>query len=561
MPVLQTNFWKQAAFTRIASFFFLITPVLKAQPQSIVLARPTDTSITASIMFKQVATFYIEYGIQPGDYPHKSPTYDAKLNTPSVVELTSLQPNTRYFYRLRYRLPNASTFEVSPEYTFHTQRSIGSTFRFTVEADEHLYDKKGVRSLYKIDLQNQAKANPDFMISLGDTFGDDHTPTTTTSADMNELHKDYLQYLGANTHSIPFFFVLGNHEGENGYYLKQTPPNNIAVYGTAWRKFYYPNPVPNHFYSGNTVPEAYGIGLPENYYAFTWGDALFVMLDVYRHVSINEKPQSWDWTLGETQYRWFKSTLENSKAKYKFVFAHHLRGQGRGAAVMVKGFEWGGYNNAGTYQFDTMRPNWGLPIHQLMVKYGVNIFFQGHDHLYAREKVDNIMYQEMPMPSDSTYQIGVLANADAYTGLTLDGSGHLRVTVAPSCTTIEYVRAYLPADTISNQHQNGEVADQYSVGTCSSLIPIEEEMPAPDTGFSVFPNPARGQVYLQFSQPVLSHQKVELFNLHGQLLQTVQIQQGMALTAFDTRPLSSGIYLLRWANQGKLYSQKVIVMR
>lgn len=561
MLVLKLSFSKEATFFLITAFVFLSAPVLKAQPQSIVLARPTDTSITASIMFKQVTIFYIEYSDLPGSYPQKSTNYDYKLNTPSLVEITNLQPNTRYFYRLRYRLPNATTFEASPEYMFHTQRSIGSTFRFTVEADEHLYDKKGVRSLYKIDLQNQAKANPDFMISLGDTFGDDHTPTTTTSADMNELHKDYLQYLGANTHSIPFFFVLGNHEGENGYYLKQTPPNNIAVYGTAWRKFYYPNPVPNHFYSGNTVPEAYGIGLPENYYAFTWGDALFVMLDVYRHVSINEKPQSWDWTLGETQYRWFKSTLENSKAKYKFVFAHHLRGQGRGAAVMVKGFEWGGYNNAGTYQFDTMRPNWGLPIHQLMVKYGVNIFFQGHDHLYAREKVDNIMYQETPMPSDSTYQIGVLANADAYTDLTLDGSGHLRVTVAPSCVQVAYVRAYLPADTINGKHQNGEVADEYSVGTCSTNTPIDEEQSASNTGFSIFPNPAQAQVYLQFPKPVLFDQKVELFNLHGQHLQTVQMRHGMSLAEFDTKALNAGLYVLRWTHQGKLYSQKVIVIK
>ncbi len=33
------------------------------------------------------------------------------------------------------------------------------------------------------------------------------------------------------------------------------------------------------------------------------------------------------------------------------------------------------------------------------------------------------------MPSDSTYEIGMLANADAYTADTVEGSGHLRVTV------------------------------------------------------------------------------------------------------------------------------------
>ena len=35
-------------------------------------------------------------------------------------------------------------------------------------------------------------------------------------------------------------------------------------------------------------------------------------------------------TLGDAQYHWFKRTLEQSKAKYKFVFAHHVLGTGRG---------------------------------------------------------------------------------------------------------------------------------------------------------------------------------------------------------------------------------------
>ena len=36
----------------------------------------------------------------------------------------------------------------------------------------------------------------------------------------------------------------------------------------------------------------------------------------------------WALTLGDAQYHWFKRTLETSKAKYKFVFAHHVMGSG-----------------------------------------------------------------------------------------------------------------------------------------------------------------------------------------------------------------------------------------
>ncbi|MFN5365514.1 MAG: hypothetical protein ACK5Q2_12795 [Bacteroidota bacterium] len=80
-------------------------------------------------------------------------------------------------------------------------------------------------------------------------------------------------------HAIP---VLSGKLRRRERLLDRNPPDNIAVYGTLWRKFYYPNPVPNDFYSGNLTQEPWNIGLPENYYAFTWGDALFVILDVYR---------------------------------------------------------------------------------------------------------------------------------------------------------------------------------------------------------------------------------------------------------------------------------------
>ncbi|HND89711.1 MAG TPA: metallophosphoesterase, partial [Saprospiraceae bacterium] len=405
--------------------FLLLAEASMAQSFNEILGRPTDKSVTISVLFDELVEVRIEYGSRPDLLDRSTALLSSQPASPVVTDLESLLPDTRYYYRTVYRRPGTAIFKQGPLRSFHTQRAPGSTFTFCIEADEHLYDKKGIRSLYQICLENQARDSADFMISLGDTFGDDHTPLETSSEDMRLLHLDYRQYLGQICHSVPFLFCLGNHEGESGYWLDQTPPANIAVYGTQWRKFYYPNPLPNGFYSGNQTQEPWGIGYPENYYAFTWGDALFVVLDVYRDCDVNEKPQNWDWTLGSTQYTWLKTTLEGSTARHKFVFAHHVRGQGRGGALPARGYEWGGYggNGNGDWQFDQMRPGWAMPIHQLMVANGVNIFFQGHDHLYAWEKMDGLVYQEVPMPSDTSYQIGMLANADAYTDVTLDGSG------------------------------------------------------------------------------------------------------------------------------------------
>ncbi len=527
----------------IAAFTCLNMLRVGAQSFNEILGRPSDHAVTISALFSQVVEVKFEYGTAPGNWPSTTPLTTSLPGMPVVQEFQPLQANTRYYYRTVYRTPGANTFQHGPVRTFHTQRAPGSVFSFCVEADEHLYDKKGIPSLYQICLDNQALDSADFMLSLGDTFGDDHTPLETTSEDMQALH------LG-----------LGNHEGESGYWLDQTPPDNIAVYGTQWRKFYYPNPIPNAFYSGNTTQEPYGIGYPENYYAFTWGDALFVILDVYRDCDVDEKPKNWDWTLGETQYNWLKTTLETSTASHKFVFAHHNRGQGRGGILPARGYEWGGYGNNGNgdWEFDQMRPGWDMPIHQLMVENGVNIFFQGHDHLYAVEQMDGLVYQEVPMPSDTTYQIGVLANADAYTDLTLDGSGHLRVTVEPSCVTVDYVAAYLPEDTLGGHH-NREIRHTYKVGACATST--NDALTSGASGLHVYPNPAKNNLTVELPDASNTSRNIELFNSLGQVVVSSVLPAGATSCQLNIQGLSPGIFTVRCSGGGSISVARVLVLK
>jgi len=554
-------------------FVFGIHKYSSAQEKSIILGRPTNNSVTASILFNQNVQYYLEYGTVSGNYPLNTPTYTNVLETPDEIELNNLVENTRYFYRMQYKLIGASNYTSTPEYSFHTKRLAGSSFTFTVEADEHLYDIKGNRSMYQVTLANEALDTPDFMLSLGDIFGDDHIPTPPlpplNSDDMKALHKDYRQYLGQICHSIPFYVCLGNHEGENDYYLNQNPPNNIGVWGTQWRKYYYPNPYPNGFYSGNTAVENYGINTPENYYAWTWGDALFVVLDVYRTEiypgstpADPAKPTNWDWTLGRTQYDWMRSTLESSTATHKFVFAHHTRGQGRGGKSTAFQFEWGGIGG-NQYSFDTNRPGWGKSIHQVFLDTGVDIFFQGHDHLFAKEDVggnsgttistpyqnatNTVVYQEVPMPSDITYTIGYTANASAYpNGNAMDGTGHIRVNVTPTCVNVDYVKAFIPGTTGSAGHTNREVAFSYSVGSCA----LGANDVQPEDVINVYPNPANTKVNIQFKDA--STHNYKLLNTMGQTVLEFDSNE------INTTNIPNGIYFLKF-DSVKNYTKKIII--
>ena len=105
-------------------------------------------------------------------------------------------------------------------------------------------------------------------------------------------------------------------------------------------------------------------------------------------------------------------------------------------------------------------PDWELPVHQLMVRHGVTIFFQGHDHLFAHQELGGVIYQTVPNPADNRY-LG--RSKDSYlSGTVLDNSGYLNVTVAPEGVTVDYIRSWLPEDEVDGRGQ-GKVAYSYSV--------------------------------------------------------------------------------------------------
>ena len=156
---------------------------------------------------------------------------------------------------------------------------------------------------------------------------------------------------------------------------------------------------------------------------------------------------NWRRTLGAEQYQWLKRTLEASKAKFKFIFIHHLIGgadnQSRGGVEAAPFYEWGGRNADGSDGFEQNRPGWPAPIHQLLVQNKVSIVFHGHDHFYARQDFDGIVYHEVPQPGFAgNGKPPRSASEYGYVSGTILGSpGHLRVSVLPEQTRIDYVRS------------------------------------------------------------------------------------------------------------------------
>lgn len=281
-------------------------------PFNIITGRLTDRSATVRVMVWEDARCFLEYGVERDNASDKTQIANLKSGVPFDFILEMLEKDTRYYYRLVYQAGNV--FRKSVEYLVQTQRSVGKPFVFTVQADSHL-DENTSGEVYLRTLANASVDRPDFHFALGDTFmtGKYLKPELSQPQYLAQRY-----YLGHLCHSAGLYFALGNHDGESGN-------RGSHVWATTTRKRYIPNPSPDGFYSGNSFKET-RVGFPENYYEFEWGDAQFIVLDPFRHTVTRGKNDNWYWTLGEAQYGWLERSLQQSEAKFCFVFLHHLVG-------------------------------------------------------------------------------------------------------------------------------------------------------------------------------------------------------------------------------------------
>jgi hypothetical protein len=468
----------------------------RLQDLSIILGRPTDKSVTVSVLAAEEREGYIEFGPAGGGATGKTDVVKLPTGAPVEVLIDKLDRDKGYSYRLLTRSPGTSDFRPEPQATFRTQRAPGRTFVFGVQGDSHperpgkMYEP----DLYLQTMRHVTKDSPDFYVTMGDDFSIERLieRKTLSRAAVDQVYAYQRRFLGIVAGSSALFLVNGNHEQAACCNLDGTATSPAVLAGLARNRF-YPLSAPDAFYGGDTEKVEY-VGFLRDYCSWTWGDALFVVIDPYWHSAVpvdneagvehregdkkkegGKKRDLWGVTLGDVQYQWLTRTLTESKARWKFVFCHHVLGTGRGGIECAGLFEWGGKNKRGQDEFARKRPGWALPIHPLMAKTGVTIFFQGHDHLFARQELDGIVYQSCPSPADPTYQA---FNSDAYlTGDMLPNSGHLRLTVSPEEVRVEYVRSYLPKDA-TTQHPDGEVALAYDIPGVKPVPAGAQRLPA-----------------------------------------------------------------------------------
>lgn len=357
-----------------------------------------------------------------------------------AFEVGGLRPATRYGYRMV-----RGTTELA-DGSFTTARPPGQAFSFDVITDTHVFvrdfsprelarypldpDELAEYSAQKAHAEqvlprvaaNVAADAPDFLVHLGDVIdlhglGNFNDPPPDASF-IRRGYLDYRRLLGALPTRVPHVLAIGNWDGENGDY----PRADIEA-ARAQRRLYLPNPGPA------TYPE--GGGPNDDWFAWTWGDALFVVLNVMTYTTTSHRLWSDpgapdDWTLGADQLQWLEATLARSSARWKMIFVHHAVG-GAGPDEVSAAYGRGG--GLAAHVGEQAR------VHALMREHGAQIFFYGHDHVFTDMVVDGIHYT-LAGRAGTNWLFG--SETLGYPVVWRD-SGHVRVHVEPTSLRVELV--------------------------------------------------------------------------------------------------------------------------
>lgn len=247
-------------------------------------------------------------------------------DTNSVVThsllLTDLTPDTPYYYRVRSSSDQGTVH--SPWFNFRTLTISGSV-SFVVVGDTGY----GTQSQYRIAKVMQDAA-PELVMVVGDII---YPSFTAARADLRcfSVYQPQMR-------TTPFFFALGNHDRYDN------PVDFLATFC-----------LPTNSLTGTS-----------HFYSFDHGDAHFVVLDT-------DVGQRNDWSVGSPQCRWLETDLAGTTKPWKFLFFHNA------------------IRSSGPHRFDDYnlnsipdRSEFQASIGEVAARYGVQVIFNAHEHLYER---------------------------------------------------------------------------------------------------------------------------------------------------------------------------------
>ena len=251
-------------------------------------------------------------------------TYDEKDATyPYYVVKAEVEfePSETYTYRIYDKYADVGSEPV----TFQTRDTASTSFTFSHLSDTQSVPSSGRNLGLVLD---EIQDTSDFILHTGDVV-----EWSKYEYEWTEMLHTNFEYLS----KMPIMGVAGNHD---------------STYKSSVNEFW------KHF--NNKLPEQEST-VKGYYYSFTYGNAKFIMLNTNNNDSTD---------LEDSQYEWLVNELENNESDWLFVGMH---------APLYSIGQWGA---------DPEKNSQSLALRgqlaSVFAQYGVDIVFQGHDHLISR---------------------------------------------------------------------------------------------------------------------------------------------------------------------------------
>ncbi len=335
-----------------------------------------------------------------------SNTYDHKEWHSAAI--TGLAPGTTYYYKV---YTNGQDLTPWLEITFTTAPELPTQqFTFAAFGDSRPSSSSSPPSQAALDVAAEMDRHSlDLALHTGDVVNRGGICSGSDSS-WNQYIRSYFDVYLESISDTPFYPSVGNHElgGGSCGYQAYTDVYNLPANSAA--------------------------GDEEEYYSFDWGSAHFVALDTNQSYSA-----------GSIQYDWLVNDLQTSTRPWQFVFFHH------------PAYSSGRHGSTSGVQAQL------VPVFET---YGVDIVFNGHDHMY--ERTCPILNETCASPQDGgvVYYVTGGGGASLYTV-----SGDWFTAYGDSLhhfLKVEVNDCRLRVDAIDT---SGNVFDSYEIDRCPSPTP------------------------------------------------------------------------------------------
>jgi hypothetical protein len=291
------------------------------------LGEVTAATVAVSWVTREPGPFVVHYGLPSGLLRES-----AAVSTQSpagywqAAVLTGLEPGTTY----RYTIATADGQAAGPEMAVTTAPPAGTDhFTFVVLGDSRPGDRVTAQPSAGALKVAALVATEAFSLALhtGDMVAEGGVCSGELSG-WEQYLRAYFGLFGQTLARAPFYVVPGNHEFASGTCGQD-------IYDTVF-----------------SLPRNAPPGDEEKYYSFDWGNAHFTVLDSYANLAA-----------GSTQYAWLEHDLASTAQRWKFIFFHEpVYSSGEHGPTLEEQRAW-------------------VPLFE---KYGVDVAFAGHDHIYER---------------------------------------------------------------------------------------------------------------------------------------------------------------------------------